>query len=83
MNRYIKLKFKALSVFERANSEWLSPSVAAERLDFTPRRSAWTYFKRLWRLGLLEKRLAGKGTLQYKISLAGKERLRRLHSQLG
>jgi len=48
MNRYNKLKRKALSVFESAAGEWLRPSEAAERLDFLPRRSAWTYLKRLF-----------------------------------
>lgn len=80
MNRYNKLKRKALSVFESADGEWLRPKEAAERLDFLPRRSAWTYFKRLWRFGLLERRSFGKGTLEYKISKAGVGRLRWLRS---
>lgn len=51
MNRYNKLKLQALSAFAHANGDWLKPDFVAERLDFTPRRSAWTYFKRLWRFG--------------------------------
>jgi len=82
MNRYNKLKLEALSTFARANGEWLKPDLVAERLDFQPRRSAWTYFKRLWRFGLLERRSWGKGTLQYRISEDGADRLRWLRSQL-
>jgi DNA-binding IclR family transcriptional regulator len=81
MNPYNSLKLQALSVFARANGEWLRPSLVAERLDFLPRRSAWTYLKRLWRFGLLEKRSFGKGTLQYKISDEGTARLKWLRSQ--
>jgi hypothetical protein len=40
------------------------------------RRSAWTYFKRLWRFGSLERRFSGKGTLKYRISNGGAARLR-------
>jgi hypothetical protein len=53
MNRYNKLKRKALCVFANAGGAWLKPGEAAERLNFWPSRSAWTYFKRLWRFGLL------------------------------
>ena len=80
MARYNELKLEALSVFERANGEWLSPNTAAERLDFYSKRSSWTYFKRLWRFGLLERRTAGKGTLQYRISEGGAVRLAWLRS---
>jgi hypothetical protein len=71
MNRYNKLKRKVLSVFESAEGEWLRPNDAAERLDFLPRCSAWTYFKRLWKFGLLDRRFRGKGTLEYSISDSG------------
>jgi len=83
MNRYNKLKRKALSVFASADGAWLGPKEAAARLDFVPRRSAWTYFKRLWRFGLLERRSSGRGTLEYRISDGGAARLRWLHSQRG
>jgi hypothetical protein len=81
MNRYNKLKLKALSVFANAGSEWLKPNEAAERVNFWPRRSAWTYFKRLWRFGLLERRSGVKGKLEYRISEAGTARLRWLRSR--
>ena len=80
MNRYNKLKQKALAVFASAGGEWLTPNEAAVRLDFLPRRSAWTYFKRLWKFGLLERRSSGKGTLQYRISKGGSARLHWLRS---
>jgi hypothetical protein len=56
MNRYNELKLKVLSLFATTQGEWLGPNEAAERLDFSPARSAWTYFKRLWSFGLLERR---------------------------
>jgi len=76
MNRYNKLKLRVLSLFASAGDAWLGPGEAAERLNFLPHRSAWTYLKRLWRFGLLEKRSRGRGTLQYRISEQGTARLR-------
>jgi hypothetical protein len=61
MNRYNKLKLRVLSLFASAGDAWLGPGEAAERLNFLPSRSAWSYFKRLWRFGLLEKRYPGQG----------------------
>jgi DNA-binding IclR family transcriptional regulator len=81
MNRYNKLKLKALSMFANAGGEWLKPSEAARRVNFWPRRSAWTYFKRLWRFGLLERRPWSKGTLEYRISEGGMARLQWLRSK--
>jgi DNA-binding IclR family transcriptional regulator len=81
MNRYNKLKLRTLSLFAFAGDDWLTPSDVAERLDFLPPRSAWTYFKRLWKFGLLERRSSGKGTLKYRISEVGVARLRWLRSQ--
>ena len=56
MNRYNELKLQVLSLFASTQGEWLGPNEAAERLNFSPARSAWTYFKRLWSFGLLERR---------------------------
>jgi hypothetical protein len=81
MNRYNELKLKVLSLFATIQGEWLGPNEAAERLDFSPARSAWTYFKRLWSFGLLEGRSRGRGTLEYRISELGRSRLRWLRSQ--
>ena len=72
---------KASTDFAATQGEWLRPNEAAERLDFFPARSAWTYFKRLWTFGLLERRSSGRGTLEYKISEQGTARLRWLRSQ--
>jgi DNA-binding IclR family transcriptional regulator len=83
MNRYNELKLKVLSLFAATQSEWLGPKEAAEKLNFFPARSAWTYLKRLWRFGLLEKRSSGKGTLEYRISDIGIARLRWLRSHRG
>jgi DNA-binding IclR family transcriptional regulator len=80
MNRYNELKLGALSLFA-ATEEWLRPNEAAERLNFYPARAAWTYFKRLWSFGLLERRSRGRGSLEYRISELGKKRLRWLRSQ--
>jgi len=81
MNRYNELKLHVLSLFASTQGEWLGPNAAAERLDFFPTRSAWTYFKRLWSFGLLERRSRGRGTLEYRISNLGRSRLRWLRSQ--
>jgi DNA-binding IclR family transcriptional regulator len=80
MNRYNELKLKVLSLFA-ATQEWLGPDEAAEKLNFFPARSAWTYLKRLWGFGLLERRSRGRGTLEYRISELGRSRLRWLRSQ--
>jgi hypothetical protein len=73
------LKLRALGVFARG--EWLTPDQVAQQLNLFPHRSAWTYLKRLWSFGLLERSYLGKGTLVYKISEAGVARLRWLRSQ--
>jgi hypothetical protein len=78
MDRYNKLRRRTLSLF--ADGAWLRPSEVAVWLNFYPPRSAWTYFKRLWRFGLLERRSVGKGTLEYRISEEGLARLRWLRS---
>jgi DNA-binding IclR family transcriptional regulator len=64
MNRYNELKLKVLSLFAATPGEWLDPNQAAEKLDFFPARSVWTYLKRLRRLNLLERRSRGRGTLE-------------------
>jgi len=81
MNRYNKLKQKTLSVFASASGEWLTPGEAAGKLNFVPPRAAWTYFKRLWKFGLLERCSWDAGSLRYRISEEGLARLRwlRLH----
>jgi hypothetical protein len=81
MNRYNELKLQALALFASTKSEWLGPNEAAEKLDFFPARAAWTYLKRLWGFGLLERRSRGRGTLEYRISDLGRSRLQWLRSQ--
>ena len=81
MNRYNKLKVRALTVFALAPGAWFKPAEVAERLHFVPQRAAWTYLKRLWRFRLLERRFRGTGTLRYRISEEGVARLRWLLSQ--
>jgi DNA-binding IclR family transcriptional regulator len=78
MNRYNELKFRTLSEFAGLGGEWRRPIEIAEQLGFLPRRSMWTYLKRLWRFGLLERRTRGRGTLEYKLSKAGAARIQRL-----
>lgn len=75
MKRYNKLKVRTLDVFAFAPSAWFTPKEVANRLDFVPRRAAWTYLKRLWRFGLLD-RSSVSGKLKYKISERGMARLR-------
>jgi DNA-binding IclR family transcriptional regulator len=81
MNRYNKLKMRILAAFAESGGQWLKPEEIAKRVDFRPRRSAWTYLSRLRRFGLLERRFSGKGTLQYRISPSGAVPLRWLRSQ--
>lgn len=76
MNRYNKLKIRTLKVFAFAPGAWFRPGEVANRLDFVPRRAAWTYLKRLWRFGLLERQKSGNGTLKYKLTKRGAARLR-------
>jgi hypothetical protein len=76
MNRYNKLKIRTLDVFAYAPGAWFTPLEVADRLNFRPRRAAWSYLKRLWGFGLLERRSVGTGTLRYKISQRGLARLR-------
>ncbi len=81
MNRYNKLKIRTLKVFAFAPEAWFSPTEVAERLDFIPKRAVWTYLKRLWKFGLLERHTLGTGTLKYKLSEGGQARLRWLRSK--
>ena len=78
MSRYNKLKLRTLFAF--ADGEWLGPNEVAQRVGFSPRRSTWTYLKRLWRFGLLERYFSGRGTLKYRISEGGSTRLKWLRS---
>ena len=65
-----------------AGGQYEAPHLAKNAANYTAltplvllRRAAWTYLKRLWRFGLLERsRLSG--TLKYKISERGMARLR-------
>jgi len=80
MKRYNRLKIRTLDVFAFAPGAWFRPGEVADRLGFVPRRSSWSYLKRLWRFGLLERRSLGSGTLKYKISEKGVARLLWLRS---
>ena len=51
MSRYNELKLQVLALFASTQRNWLGPNEAAERLDFFPTRSAWSYLKRLRRFG--------------------------------
>lgn len=75
VNRYNKLKIRALEVFAFAPGAWLTPQEVAERLNFRPRRAVWSYLKRLWNFGLLERRSFGRAALKYKINQRGQSRL--------
>ena len=55
MKRYNKLEQRSLSVFASASGTWLEPMKVAQKLNFLPSRSAWSYFRRLWRFGPLER----------------------------
>ena len=70
MSKYNKLRIRTLKVFAFAPGAWFKPGEVADRLDFVPPRAVWTYLKRLWRFGLLERHTSENGTLRYKISEA-------------
>jgi hypothetical protein len=80
MKSYNKLKLKVLSLLANTGGDWLTPRDAAEQLDFRPPRSAWSYFKRLWRFRLLERSSNGTGSLKYRISKQGIARLQWISS---
>jgi DNA-binding IclR family transcriptional regulator len=83
MNKYNKLKQKTLAVFADKDGDWIRPHEIANSVNFRPRRTAWTYLKRLRRFGLLEERSYGKGTLQYRITRAGTARLEWIRARNG
>jgi hypothetical protein len=76
MIRYNKLKIRALKVFASAPGAWFGPGEVAERLEFEPPRAVWTYLKRLWSFGLLERCHDNRGLLRYRINQKGMSRLR-------
>jgi len=71
--RYNRLKKRALEIFVR-HGGWLSPSEWAVLAAFFPVRAAYSYLKRLYGFGLLERREAlGKG-VAYRLSERGRQR---------
>jgi hypothetical protein len=83
MNRYNKLKIRTLKIFAFAPGAWFTPGEVAGRLNFIPKRAAWSYLRRLWKFGLLERHSFGTGTLKYKITNGGVVRLRWLRTRTG
>jgi hypothetical protein len=71
--RYNKLKKQALEIFER-HGGWLTPPQWAVLAGFYPVRAAYSYLIRLFRFGLLERRISGGG-VSYRLSEKGKARL--------
>ena len=74
MDRYSKLKVRTLKVFAFAPGTWFTPREVGESLNFIPKRAVWTYLKRLWKFGLLERDTSETGTLKYKLSEGGAAR---------
>jgi hypothetical protein len=72
--RYNKLKKRALEIFQR-HGGWLSPPEWAFLAGFYPVRAAYSYLLRLHRFGLLERGAVHDGTVVYRISERGRERL--------
>ncbi len=71
-------KQDVLSIFNRAGV-FLTPDQAQRQLRTQPdRRSFYSYLLRLARQGLLERRSAGRGSLEYRISDRGRKRLQYL-----
>jgi hypothetical protein len=72
--RYNRLKKRALEVFAR-HAGWLTPRQWAAMAGFYPVRAAYSYLLRLHRFGLLERKSVYRGSLRYRLSNKGKQRL--------
>jgi DNA-binding PadR family transcriptional regulator len=63
-------------------SEFVSPDALRGRLNLTlDRRSVYSYLQRLTRQGLLEKKSSGRGSLTYRLTSRGLERLQYFRHQ--
>jgi len=72
-SRYNARKRQALEIFQ--NRGWLNPPAWAVLAGFWPARAAYSYFLRLYRWGLLERRRDARGLLLYRLSAKGARRL--------
>jgi hypothetical protein len=66
-------KEQALVIFSQRG--WLSPPAWAVLAGFYPIRAAYSYLGRLWRWGLLDRRLSADGLILYRLSTKGVSRL--------
>jgi len=73
--KFNSLKKRTLQVFDRAGG-WLDVQAFAARGGFYPMRAAYSYLRRLWRYGLLDRARDRRGRLVYRLSRRGWERLR-------
>lgn len=71
--KYNSLKRRALAAFEGRG--WLRPSRWALLARFCPSRAAYSYLRRLYTFGLLNRRRDRAGRLVYRLSDRGRRRL--------
>jgi DNA-binding PadR family transcriptional regulator len=68
-------KLQVLQIFSTADG-FITPDQVRLQLQPTPdRRSFYTYLLRLARQGLLARRYAGRGSLAYRLTHRGRQRL--------
>jgi hypothetical protein len=73
-SRYNKLKKHTLEIFER-HGGWLTPPEWAVLAGFYPVRAAYSYLKRLYSFGLLERKEDIGACVLYRLSERGRRRL--------
>jgi len=78
--KFNSLKKRTLQVFDRAGG-WLDVQAFAARAGFYPMRAAYSYVRRLWRYGLLDRARDARGRLVYRISGRGRRRLAWLNTR--
>lgn len=71
--QFNSLKIRALAAFQ--DRGWIDPPTLAAITGLYPSRAAYSYAKRLWAFGLLQRRKDARGLLVYSLSPKGKQRL--------
>jgi len=79
-SKFNSLKRDALQVFAR-DGGWLDVPTWSVRAGFYPVRAAYTYLRRLYGYGLLQRRRDARGRLVYRISACGRRRLAWLNTR--
>ena len=70
--RYNQRKLQTLRLFKGVYPDWLTPGGYGWKARKLPVRSAYSYLAKLWRWGLLARRI---GPVRYRITSKGRLRL--------